>query len=80
VDQFDTFGLGKNVPINTGNESEGLLALKDGKWVVPRVRYPARVFHEVGGRPDRRGSRGGARPTRHPLPILSGSKGLRFEP
>jgi streptogramin lyase len=40
VDQFDTFGLGKNVPINTGNESEGLLALKDGKWVVLRVPYP----------------------------------------
>lgn len=40
VDQFDTFGLGKNTPINTGNESEGLLALKDGKWVVLRVPYP----------------------------------------
>lgn len=31
VDQFNTSGLGENVPINTGNESEGLLALKDGK-------------------------------------------------
>jgi hypothetical protein len=40
VDQFDTFGLGANVPINTGNMSEGLLALKDGKWVVLRVPYP----------------------------------------
>lgn len=40
VDQFDTFGLGKNTPINTGNESEGLLALKDGKWVILRVPYP----------------------------------------
>jgi hypothetical protein len=40
VDQFDTFGLGKNTPINTGNASEGLLALKDGKWVVLRVPYP----------------------------------------
>ncbi len=27
-------------PINTGNASEGLLALKDGKWVVLRVPYP----------------------------------------
>ena len=27
VDQFDTLGLGRNTPINTGNESEGLLAL-----------------------------------------------------
>ena len=40
VDQFDTFGLGKNTPINTGNASEALLALKDGKWVVLRVPYP----------------------------------------
>jgi len=40
VDQFDTFGLGRNVPINTGNAAEGLLALKDGKWVVLRVPYP----------------------------------------
>jgi hypothetical protein len=40
VDQFNTFGLGNNVPINTGNQSEGLLALKDGQWVVLRVPYP----------------------------------------
>jgi hypothetical protein len=40
VDQFDTFGLGSNVPINTGNGSEGLLVLKDGKWIVLRVPYP----------------------------------------
>ena len=40
VDQFDTLGLGRNIPINTGNESEALLALKDGKWVVLRVPYP----------------------------------------
>jgi hypothetical protein len=40
VDQFDTLGLGKNIPIETGNASEGLLALKDGKWVTLRVPYP----------------------------------------
>jgi hypothetical protein len=40
VDQFDTFGLGRDVPINTGNASEGLLVLKDGKWIVLRVPYP----------------------------------------
>jgi hypothetical protein len=40
VDQFDTLGLGRNTPIDTGNGSEGLLALKDGKWVVLRVPYP----------------------------------------
>ncbi len=44
VDQFDTFGLGPNVPINTGNLSEGLLALKDGRWVVLRVPYPLGFF------------------------------------
>jgi hypothetical protein len=44
VDQFDTFGLGKNTPINTGNASEGLLALKDGKWVVLRVPYPTGYY------------------------------------
>lgn len=40
VDQFNTSGLGENVPINTGNLSEGLLALVDGEWVVLRVPYP----------------------------------------
>jgi hypothetical protein len=40
VDQFDTLGLGRNVPINTGNGAEGLLVLKDGEWVVLRVPYP----------------------------------------
>ena len=40
VDQFDVLGLGKNVPINTGNESEALLALKDEEWVIMRVPYP----------------------------------------
>lgn len=40
VDQFNVLGLGENVPINTGNASEGLLALVDGEWVVLRVPYP----------------------------------------
>jgi hypothetical protein len=40
VDQFDVLGLGANTPINTGNASEGLLALKDGKFVTLRVPYP----------------------------------------
>ena len=40
VDQFNTFGLGENIPINTGNESEALLALKDGEWIKLRVPYP----------------------------------------
>ena len=44
VDQFDTFGLGRNTPINTGNASEALLALKDGKFVVLRVPYPTGYY------------------------------------
>jgi hypothetical protein len=44
VDQFDTLGLGKNVPIITGNGSDSLMALVDGKWVVMRVPYPLGFF------------------------------------
>jgi hypothetical protein len=44
VDQFNTLGLGENIPINTGNASEGLLALKDGKWVVLRIPYPTGFY------------------------------------
>ena len=32
------------MPINTGNASEALLALKDGKWVVLRVPYPTGFY------------------------------------
>jgi hypothetical protein len=44
VDQFDTFGLGKNVPIATGNGEDALLALVNGKFVVLRVPYPIGFF------------------------------------
>ena len=54
VDWHDTLGLGANVPIDTGNASEGLLVLKDGKWVVLRVPYPTGLLHEVDGRTHRR--------------------------
>lgn len=40
VDQHDTFGLGKNVPMSTGNLNDGLIALKDGKLITLRVPYP----------------------------------------
>jgi hypothetical protein len=40
VDQFDAFGLGKNVPIATGNANEALLALVDEKFITLRVPYP----------------------------------------
>jgi hypothetical protein len=44
VDQFDTFGLGKNVPIATGNGEDALMALSNGKWITLRVPYPMGFF------------------------------------
>ncbi len=44
VDQFDTLGLGKNTPIVTGNSSDSLIALVNGKFVVLRVPYPLGFF------------------------------------
>ena len=40
VDRFDMLGVGKNVPLATGNGSEGLLALVDGTFLTFRVPYP----------------------------------------
>jgi hypothetical protein len=40
VDQHDTFGLGKDVPLATGNQNESLIALKDGKMINVVVPYP----------------------------------------
>ena len=40
VDQFDTFGLGRDVPMATGNLNESLLALVNGTFVNLRVPYP----------------------------------------
>ena len=40
VDRFDMLGIGKDIPLATGNESEGLLALVDGKFLTFRVPYP----------------------------------------
>ena len=42
VDQFDTLGLGANVPIANGTSSDALLALlpDTGEWVTLRVPYP----------------------------------------
>jgi hypothetical protein len=47
VDQFDTLGLGRNVPVATGNMSDSLEALVDGKFVTLRVPYPM-GFHAKG--------------------------------
>jgi hypothetical protein len=41
VDQHNTFGLGEDVPMSTGNLNDGLIALgKDGKMVTLRIPYP----------------------------------------
>jgi hypothetical protein len=44
VDQHDIFGLGRNVPLATGNLSDSLEALVDGKFVTLRVPYPMGFF------------------------------------
>lgn len=46
VDQHDTLGLGKNVPIMAGSNSDSLQALDPatGKWTVMRVPYPMGYF------------------------------------
>jgi hypothetical protein len=40
VDQHDLLGLGKDIPLATGNQSESLLALVNGKFLTFRVPYP----------------------------------------
>jgi len=44
VDQFNTFGLGANVPIVTGNLNESYFALVNGKLLNLRVPYPMGFF------------------------------------
>ena len=44
VDQQDTLGFGKNVPIATASQSDALEALVDGKWIVMRVPYPMSYY------------------------------------
>jgi hypothetical protein len=40
VDQHNTFGLGEDVPMSTGNLNDGIIAFKDGQMIVLRVPYP----------------------------------------
>jgi hypothetical protein len=40
VDQHDTVGLGKDVPISTANLQDGFVAFKDGKMILMRIPYP----------------------------------------
>ena len=46
VDQFDTLGLGKDIPMTQGSNSDSLLALMpgSGEWVTLRVPYPLGMF------------------------------------
>jgi hypothetical protein len=53
VDQHDTFGLGKDVPLATGNENESVIAFKDGKMINLVVPYPMGFYAKtVDGRID----------------------------
>ena len=46
VDQFNTFGLGENIPIAIGNGSDSLLALdpRTGEFVTLRLPYPMSFY------------------------------------
>ena len=46
VDQWNTLGLGENIPIANGSNSDSLLALNPdtGEWTVLRVPYPQGFF------------------------------------
>jgi hypothetical protein len=44
VDQHDTFGLGRDVPIATGNQSDSLDVLVEEKFIELRVPYPMGFF------------------------------------
>jgi hypothetical protein len=44
VDQYNTLGLGANVPIVTGNLNDSYYAFVNGKFVILRVPYPMGFF------------------------------------
>ena len=44
VDQHNTFGLGNDVPMSTGNLNDGLVAFKDGKMITMKVPYPTGFY------------------------------------
>ena len=53
IDRFDMLGVGKDVPLATGNGSEALLALVDGKFMTFRVPYPMGFYAKgIDGRID----------------------------
>ena len=46
VDRFNMLGLGDNVPMATGNQSEALVAMVDGRLRTLRVPYPMGFLRE----------------------------------
>jgi hypothetical protein len=44
VDQHNTFGLGNDVPISTGNLNDGLIAFAGGKMITLKVPYPTGFY------------------------------------
>jgi hypothetical protein len=53
VDRFDMLGVGKDIPLATGNGSEALVALVDGKFMSFRVPYPMGFYAKgIDGRID----------------------------
>jgi hypothetical protein len=53
IDRFDTFGLGRNIPIAMGNLNDSIFALVDGKLITFRIPYPSGFFPKnVDGRID----------------------------
>jgi hypothetical protein len=62
VEQHNSFSLGENVPISTGNLNAGLIALKDGKIMM--VRVPTAASTAASTTPTRAGRAGGLRSRR----------------
>jgi hypothetical protein len=53
VDRFDMLGVGKDIPLATGNGSEALVALVDNKFMSFRVPYPMGFYAKgIDGRID----------------------------
>ncbi|HXF55836.1 MAG TPA: carboxypeptidase-like regulatory domain-containing protein [Hyphomicrobiaceae bacterium] len=44
VDQHNTFGLGNDVPMSTGNLNDGIIAFVDGRMILLRLPYPLGLY------------------------------------
>ena len=84
VDQFNTLGLGSNIPISNGSGSDSLLALmpETGTWVVLLFPYPLGFYSKgVDGRIDdpKAGwnNEWATSGTQHPADVEDGQKGTK---